>query len=633
MKTYIHEIPSNKVRDIRSLSYDVVVVGGGMAGICAAISSAREGASTILIQERSVLGGNASSEIRMHVAGASCHWGKKDADETGIIMELQLDNKHINYNHNYSLWDGVLWSKVMNQKNLDVYLNTSMYEVLSDGKDIEHIECYQTTTETRLVVSGKVYIDATGNGTLGYYAGAEYRVGSEDKCAFREQDAKDHPTGDTMGNTLMFCARDTGNPVKFIKPDWAYTFTEDDFKYRYHGDITVYHDANDVVVLDPNDSYEDHADELVEKYDVQSGYWWIELGGDYDDIIKEAEDIRYELYRTIYGVWDHIKNGGEHGAENYELIWVGNQPGIRESRRLEGKYMLTEADVLSNRIFPDAIAYGGWPLDEHTPAGFKGKDNIPSIVRSFKGLYSIPLGCYCSKNIDNLMMVGRTIGASKLAMGSTRVMGTCAVGGEAAGLAAALAAKYNCVPEEISNKYINELQQKLIKNDCYIPGVRNKDEFDYAKAATISASTFKIGCEPQKIVNGITRNENENINMWSSDGISEKGEWLKLSLKEPHEIKQIRIILDPNLSEEHCISISKAFIEKIPTGVPRELVKNYKVQRFYKGSFIDEVIVDDNYQCLSVVEFDEAKETDEVKIYFLETNGDSDIRVFEVRIY
>lgn len=633
MKTYVHEVPSYKARDVRNLSYDVIVVGGGMAGVCAAISSAREGVSTALIQERSVLGGNASSEIRMHVAGASCHWGKKNADETGIVMELQLDNKHINYTHNYSLWDGVLWSKVKNQENLDIYLNTTMYEVLSDGSNVKHVECYQTTTETRYIFDAKVYIDATGAGTLGYYAGAEYRIGCEDKQTFNEKDAKDKPTGDTMGNTLMFCARDMGHPVKFIKPDWAYDFTEDDFDYRHHGDITVYHGADDVVVLNPNDSYEDHADELVEKYDVQSGYWWIELGGDYDDIIKEAEDIRYELYCIIYGVWDHIKNGGDHGAENYELIWVGNQPGIRESRRLEGKYMLTENDILANRIFPDAVAYGGWPMDEHTAAGFNGKHKIPSVVRSFDGLYSIPLACYCSSNIDNLMMAGRAIGASKLAMGSTRIMGTCAVGGQAAGTAAAMAAKYGCLPIEISDNHIKELQQTLIKNDCYIPGVVNSDDLDHARLADISASSCKEGYESEKIINGLTRNEGNHMNMWSSDGISEKGEWLKLSFQKPCEVKEVRLVFDPNLSEEHCISISKAFIDKIPVGVPKELVKNYKVERLYKGDLVDEVTVEDNYQRLNVVKFEKAEKTDEIKIEFLGTNGDPDVRVYEVRVY
>ena len=125
---------------------------------------------------------------------------------------------------------------------------------------------------------------------------------------------------------------------------------------------------------------------------MRSGYWWIELGGDWDDIIGQAEDIRYELYKCVYGVWDHIKNGGDHGAENYQLDWVGNLPGTRESRRLVGDYMLTENDILSNGEPEDGVAYGGWPMDEHTAGGFRAKGEIPSKVRSFDGLYGIPYG-------------------------------------------------------------------------------------------------------------------------------------------------------------------------------------------------------------------------------------------------
>lgn len=633
MKEYIRESTKGSENPAIEKHYDVVFVGGGMSGLCGAMGSARQGAKTALIQDRSVFGGNASSEMRMHISGASCHWGKKNAAETGILMELQLENKYLNDNFNYSIWDGVLWSAAKNTENLDIYMNTSMYRARSDGRRIESVECYQMNTEMHYIFTAKVYVDTTGNGTLGYFAGAEYCIGREASEEYQEKDAPKVRDGETMGNTIYFVAEDVGHPVAFRKPPWAYTFDESDFKHRYHGDITVYHNANDVVVLKPGEDYEDHAEELVEKYDVKSGYWWIELGGDWDDIIRQAEDIRYELYRTVYGVWDHIKNGGEHGAENYELVWVGNLAGTRESRRLLGNYVLTENDILANRVFEDAVAYGGWPMDEHTASGFWAKGEIPSRVRSFPGFYTIPYGCYCSRNIGNLMMAGRNISATKLAMGSTRVMATCAVGGEAVGIAAANATFLGLTPKEYGEKHIQELQQKLLKNDLYVPGCRNKDKADKALRAQISATSWQQGAEPEKTVNGIARNEGTNVNMWCSDGLAQEGETLILQWAQTERISEIRLVFDPNLSEERCISVSKAFIEKIPKGISPELVKDYEVILFLNNQPVYRESIRNNYQRLNCLKVPDGIQADMIQIKVLSTNGCKDARIFEVRVY
>jgi len=633
MKKYIREVPVQSQNPAEKLVFDVVVVGGGMSGLCAAIASARQGAKTALIQDRSVFGGNASSETRMHIAGASCHWGKEDAAETAILMELQLTNKYLNDSYNYSIWDGVLWSAAMDTKNLYVYMNTTMDLVHSDGQEIQSIECYQMSTEKRYSFQAKIYLDCTGNGTLGYFAGAEYMVGREASDDFNEKDAPPQQDGLTMGNSIYFCARDTGSPVKFVRPHWAYTFDESDFVHRYHGDVVVYHDATDVVVLKPGEDYADHADQLVEKYDVQSGYWWIELGGDWDDIIAQAEDIRYELYKCVYGVWDHIKNGGDHGAENYELIWVGNVPGTRESRRLVGTYILTENDILENRVFPDAVAYGGWPMDEHIAGGFRAKGQIPSMVRSYDGLFSIPYGCFCSKTVRNMMMAGRNISASKLAMGATRVMATCAVGGEAAGTAAAMAALRGISPVQFGDRYMDELRQELLKNDCYIPGCANADENDLARRAVIAVSSMREGCEGEQVISGVTRRADGNSNLWCSNGISANGEWLSFSWDKAIELHQVRLTLDPNLSEERCISVSKAFIDKEPLGVANELVRDYTLIALKDGKEVYRLNVLNNYQRLVIHDVAETVLCDTLQICVTATNGDPDVRIYEVRVY
>ncbi len=633
MKAYVRETPSTSPRPPVRSSYDVVVVGGGMSGLCAAIASARQGARTALVQDRPVYGGNASSEVRLHVSGASCHWGKRNAAETGILMELQLENKRLNPFQNYSIWDGVLWSAAVGTKNLDCFMNATMDRVHAEGGRIRSIECWQMTTETRRELTADVFLDCTGHGTLGFLAGAEYAIGREARAEFDEKDAPEARDGFTMGNTIYFVAEDRGKPVPFVRPPWAKPFDESDFKHRYHGDVVVYHSADDVVVLKPGEDYEDHADELVEKYDVKSGYWWIELGGDWDDIIGRAEEIRYELYRSVYGVWDHIKNGGDHGAENYELVWVGTFPGTRESRRLIGDHVLTERDILAERPHPDEVAYGGWPMDEHVAGGLAAKGSIPSYVRSFRGLYSIPYGCYCSANVENLMMAGRNISASKIAMGSTRVMATCAVGGEAAGTAAALASQRGLTPRELGRRHLPELQQILLKNDCFLLGTRNEDPADLARAAAVSATSERPGYEAAKVVDGIARDVEDAVHHWRSDGLRPEGETLTLRLPAPAGVSSLRLTFDPDLSEERCISISRAILEKQPAGIAKELVRDYDAVALRGGRPVWTREVRGNFQRLNVLDLPAPVEADEIRIRVLATNGAPDAHVFEVRIY
>lgn len=595
--------------------YDIIVIGGGMSGICAALAAARHGAKTAIVHARPVFGGNASSEIRMHITGAGCHMGKKNLAETGILEELLLENKDRNPYQSFSIWDSVLWEKIRYQDNLDCYLNTSMDGVETSENKITKVICRQTTTESTYSFEADIFVDATGNGTLGFYAGAEYRVGTEGCEEFGEPNAPKEPNDYTMGNTLMFIAEDMGKPVKFKKPSWAHTFTEEDLKYRGHGNMMLDHGENGV----------------KEEYNADSGYWWIELGGTSRDIITEHENITEELYKCVYGIWDHIKNCGDHGAENYALTWVGTVPGVRESRRLAGDYFLNENDVYSNRIFDDAVAYGGWPMDEHPPMGLFHK-GPPVRYINFPGAYTIPYRCYYSKNIENLMMAGRNISTTKMALGSARVMGTCSVGGQAVGTAAAMAVKYNCSPREVSG-HMEELQQTLLKDDCYIPGYKNNDPSDILHEAAATASSFIKGCEPQNVTNGISRSERDNQNCWESDGISENGEAIQFKFSSPRAICQVRITFDPNLTNEIMPSITKKVKDRQVKGLPPELVKNYSL-RIYNGSMITYSIeIKDNHQRLNICEIPKGTYGDRIEISATETYGYPNVRIFEIRGY
>ena len=613
---------------------EVAVVGGGMTGICAAIASARGGADTILIQDRPVLGGTASSEIRMHICGASANRTKENAEETGILHEIFLDNKACNDYYNYSIWDNVLMQKVYSQKNLKLLLNTSMQNVELEDSKITSVDCYQLTTETNIHVTAKIFVDCTGNGTLSYFAGAKYMTGEEPQKEFDEPDAPEKANQNRMGNTILFKAVDRGGPVKFKTPDWAKHFTEDDLKYRRH-----VNDSPDVLAADDlekagceaMDCPGDEAGSFF-SFGIDYGYWWIELSGESEDYVSDYEDIRDRLVQYLYGVWDHIKNGGDHGADSYDLQWVGMLPGVREGRRVLGDYILTENDILENRIFEDAVAYGGWPIDIHAPHGLDDKDIMPSFVRWFPGFYTIPYRCYCNKDFENLFQAGRVISATKLAMASTRVMGTCAVGGQAVGTAAAMCVSDKCLPRDIGGK-IEKLQQRLLRDDCYIPGFTNRDSRDIAMTADVYASSRAENTDPKVVVNGVSRNEKDNINCWESDGIAEGGETLTLKLKEPGKIAQVRLTFDSNLSRPSKITLSAKRMAEQQIGVPIELVKNYHVTLFLEGKRVGRQTVEDNHQRLNVLHFENRPLCDEVAICITETNGYPNARIFEIRVY
>lgn len=580
-------------------SYELIVVGGGMSGLCCAIAAARKGIKTALIHNRPVLGGNASSEIRMHICGADHHMSRPNARETGVLEEILLEHKRRNPENTYPIFDSILWEKATFQPNLTLYLNTHMTEVEIEGSQVKGIVAEQITTEKKFRFKGDIFVDATGDGTLGAKSGAKFYSGREEADFFKEPLAPKQRDSFTMGNSLMFKARDMGRPVAFMKPFWANTYTEEQLKYRDHSSIT-------------------------------SGYWWIELGGDQYDTITDGEIIRDELLKAVYGIWDHIKNSGNHQADNMELEWVGYLPGKRESRRLVGDYVLTEKDLSEGTMFYDAIAYGGWPMDVHTVGGLLNNSDEPTVFNVVNGIYTIPYRCLYSINVANLMLAGRAISCSHMAFSSTRVMATCAIVGQAVGTAAAIAIKKQIKPCEILS-HITELQQQLLKDDCYIPGVSNEDSLDHARNSTVTASGYYGDYIPDNVINGIARTWGSDKNCWKSP-ITENP-WLQLDFSEKKNLKEVRIYLDSNLSREITISINDEVLARQENHSPSELMKDYTLELFVDGIVVFKKDLNSEGQRLQVISFDECIECNQLRVTPLSTYGSDDATIYEIRAY
>ncbi len=456
-------------------SFDVIVVGGGISGTCAAISAARNGARTAVVHERSTLGGNSSSEVRLYPEDtcAFSPWIK----EGGILEEIASEERARNWEPYIegmmnSQWDLVLYEWVKREKNLSLFLNTTMREVqMKDRAHIQAIHAPQLGTEREFVLAAPLFIDATGDGVLGYRAGADFHWGKEVRSVFGESLAPAEPTTGLMGNTLYYRACDAGRPVPFTRPDWAAEFaTEGDLTDRDHGHF-------------------------------ECGYWWIEVGTPLHPI-HDNEEIRDVALSQLLGVWDHIKNHCTRDdirerAQNYALEFIGFWPYKRESRRILGDYTLTEKDVHDPSIHGDDIAYGAWGIDIHLPGGILERHvppyPPPRTDENFHQRGTIPYGiplrsCY-SRNIRNLFSAGRPIGASYVAFASSRVLATGAMVGQGVGAAAGLCVKHECEPGTIARDHADELQQLLLRQDASIPGIENTDRNDLARRAKVTASS------------------------------------------------------------------------------------------------------------------------------------------------
>ncbi len=440
--------------------FDVIVAGAGTAGSCAAIAAARRGAKTALIQNRPVLGGNSSIELGVPVNGAaSTH---PDSRESGIIEEAG----RIRVYYKYPKMDSPFRIMADAEKNLTVFTNRHVFAADMNGNDkIAAVKAMDTLSNEIYSYRAKYFIDCTGDGWVGFFAGAKYRLGREARSEFDEKLAPEQEDKITMSGCIMgrralsYRAENTGKPASYTPPPWAAKLPSgDDLGRNPKGFI--------------------------------GGQWWLEHEGTIDDLY-DAEKARDELIRITYGYWNFIKNEWPERdkAANYILGYIPIMDAKRETRRLVGDYILNENDVETAKQFDDAVSYGGWPLDVHHPKGiYSGKEG-PYHCTPHVPIYTIPFRSLYSTNIVNLLFAGRNMSVTHMALGTVRVEGTLAAVGQAAGTAAALCVQKGITPRDLYSKHMKEFQQTLLKDDQYIPGLINEDPADLARTAKITASS------------------------------------------------------------------------------------------------------------------------------------------------
>jgi len=490
--------------------YDLVVCGGGLAGVCAALAAARQGLRTCLVHNRPVLGGNSSSEIGVTPHGAAAFHAY--ARETGIISELLIEERAANHAEIYengwtnSVWDLVLYNAVTAEPNLTVHLNTDVNQVLLHGVEpfseqalekrsseevgyfsrpclyengkgrIRAVVASVQNAETELTLEATLFGDCTGDALIAHRAGCEWRMGSESRGELDEPHAPARASRDTMGSSIHILARDIGRAAAYQAPAWA----------LHYEDAGYFYDQGRV----PKDE--------------RGGFWWIEIGVPYNTIY-DNEKIRHELTRHALGVWDWMKNRDpimKERCRNYALDWIGQVPGKRESRRVMGEYFVTEHDIQRKTVFPDEVGFGGWFVDLHTPGGLLANTSEPAsaegnydtfgeyAVKSYCGPYGFPLRALIARDVENLFLAGRCISASHAALGTLRVMATTALMGQAIGTAAAHAVRLKLPPAAVAGgDAVRRIQQRLLADGCFLPNVANESADDVARMARVTASS------------------------------------------------------------------------------------------------------------------------------------------------
>lgn len=400
-------------KPIQKGPYDLVVIGGGYAGMASALSASRMGCKVALIQNRPVLGGNGSSEIQVWAMGL-IRRGK--FSRVGEIVDEFADHAKASPGTIEEFGDDIKEKIIRAENKIDLYLNHHAEAVTTNGKKIVSVQSFNTKTNQRYVFTGNLFVDCTGHGTIGYLAKADWEM---------------TPKG-RMGMSNMWRWAEAETPQSFPETPWALNLNMSQFPYpkRHHAQ------------------------------------WFWESGFDKDPI-KDAEGIRDWNFRAAYGAFNAMKNKeGAKEHKNAKLLWMAFIGGPRESRRLMGDVILTEDHIVKKKQFPDGCVPSTWSIDLHYPKKSYEKDfkENPFISVAVHGQgvdrqfgYPVPYRCFYSRNIKNLFMAGRCISVTHEALGTVRVMKTCGMMGEVVGKAAAICTLHNCLPKDINDRYLEDL--------------------------------------------------------------------------------------------------------------------------------------------------------------------------------
>ena len=563
-------------------SYDVVVVGAGPGGMGASLGAARNGARVALVFDRPIPGGNASDECGIGFDGASL--GKKNARETGVVEELRLTKVYRGKGYT-----GAFEEMARKSSGLSLFRNERVMRVEKDGPRIAAVISRNTMTGRWTRWRGRIFVDSTGDGWIGHFAGARTMYGREAGSEYGEEwIAPKVADRLTMSGTLTTrLSRFTGQDEPYETPVWARVMPEG-FDRKIPG---------------------------------LGRPWWLEAPGRIDDL-EDPEAARDHLIRICFAYWGFLRNewqgGPAHNVSRYAFVPPSIFNGRREGMRIMGDYVLTANDCRGARMFPDRVTYGGWSLDTHDPLGMDNPHG-DGWWHPHMGvpIYSVPFRSLYSADVPNLLIGSRCQSMTHIALGSMRVQGTQMAAGEAAGTAAALCVRHGLMPRELGQSRIGELQQLLLKNDHYIPEIPNSDTRDHARIARVSATSG----DPDGITDGVARQVGDCVHGWVSDKEQLLPQAVRLDFPKPVCVREVRLAFDSDLTPM-----------RVKERMPRKLAKAYKVEGLVDGVWRPVAEERENFLRHRVHAFCETK-ISALRVIVTATWGDPSARIFEVRVY